>query len=157
MRRTLLGTVWLLAALLAGAAGADNKALPPVQHSGSISYISGGIGEDEIAAIKATAPQYALQMTFFSHAADGRDGYNAPAELTILKDDGSPVLDIKPDGPFVLLDLPPGKYRVTAANTGWSKTVPVELGRGAHKKLIFQMPEVTPPEQKAGTVPGTTP
>jgi hypothetical protein len=150
MRRTLFGTVWLLAALT-GAAWADNGALPPVQHSGSISYLSGGVGEDEIAAIKAAAPQYALQMTFFSHVPNGRDAYNAPAELTILKDDGSPVLDIKPDGPFVLLDLPPGKYRVTAANTGWSKIVPVDLGHGAHKKLIFQMPEVLQPEQKAGT------
>lgn len=156
MRRTLLPAVWLLAALPA-AAMAEDSALPPVQHSGSISYLSGGIGENEIAAMKAAAAQYALQMTFFSHAADGRDGYNAPAELTILKDDGSPVLDIKPDGPFVLLDLPPGKYRVTAANTGWSKTVPVEVGRGARRKLIFQMPEAAQPDQKPAAQTGQTP
>ena len=156
MRRTLRGAVWLVAALSAGAANADSgagSALPPVQHSGSISYLSGGVGEDEIQAMKAAAALYALQLTFFSHTENGRDSYNAPSELTILKEDGSPVLDIKPDGPFLLLDLPPGKYRVTAANTGWSKTVPVQLGRGAHKKLIFQMPEVAQPDQKAGTTP----
>ena len=146
--------VWLLAALLAGTAGADgNNALPPVQHSGSISYVSGGVGEEEIAAMKAAAAQYALQMTFFSHVEGGRDSYNAPAELTILKADGSPVLDIKPDGPFLLVDLPAGSYRVTAANSGWSKTVPVQLGRGGHKRLSFQMPEIAQPDQKPGPTP----
>lgn len=150
MRRTLGKTaVWLFAALLAGTAGADSGALPPVQRSGDISYISGGIGEDEIQAIKAAAAQYALQITFFSHADTGRDTYNAPAELTILKADGSPVLDLKPEGPFLLVDLPAGKYRVIAANPAWSRTLPVELGAGAHKKLIFQMPEIAqPPDQK---------
>lgn len=147
MERTFGKTaVWLLAALLCGAAGADSGALPPVQHSGDISYISGGIGQDEIDAMKAVTAQYALQMTFFSHAGSGKDTYNAPAELTILKADGSPVLDLKPDGPLLLVDLPAGRYRVTASNGGWSKTSPVEIGRGAHKRLIFQMPEIEQPD-----------
>lgn len=148
MGRTLGKTaVWFLAALLCGAAGADSGALPPVQRSGDISYVSGGIGQDEIDAMRAAAAQYALQITFFSHAgATGKDSYNAPAELTILKTDGSPVLDLKPDGPLLLVDLPAGSYRVTASNGGWSKTSPVQIGRGAHKKLIFQMPEIDQPD-----------
>jgi hypothetical protein len=138
MKRTWSKTgVWLIAALLA-AAGAHADALPPVQHSGNISYLSGGVGEEEIQAIKAAAAQYTLQMTFFSRI-DGRDSYNAPDEVTILKADGAPVLDLKPDGPFLLVDLPPGKYRITAGSAAASKTLSVELGRGAHKRLVFQV------------------
>jgi hypothetical protein len=124
--------------LLAGAALAG--ALPPVQHSGDISYLSGGIGLDESEAIKAAAPGYGLFLTFVSNI-DGHGNFNAPEQVTVLKADGSPVLDLKPDGPFMLIDLPPGSYRITAGSASTTKTQVVQIARGGHKKLVFELPE----------------
>jgi hypothetical protein len=129
-----------LALLAAGAAQADDSALPPVQRSGDIRYLSGGIGLDESQAIRAAAPSYALSLVFVSTIA-GHGTYNTPDQLTILRADGAPVLDLKPDGPFALIDLPPGQYRVSAGGASQSKTQTVQIARGAHKKLVFELPE----------------
>ena len=141
MKRNPIVTGGLAALLLySSAALADASALPPVQHSGDISYLSGGIGLDESEAIKAAAPAYPLYLTFLS-TINGHGTYNAPESLTILRADGSPVLDLKPDGPFMLVDLPPGSYRVTAGGISSSKTQAAQIARGGHKKLVFELPE----------------
>lgn len=127
-------------ALLCAAAARADDALPPVQHSGDISYISGGIGEQESQAIKAAGPKYALWISFTSRI-EGKDAYSAPDQVTILKADGAPVLDLKPDGPFLLLDLPPGRYKISAGSATQSRTQAVTIARGAHKRLVFNVPE----------------
>jgi hypothetical protein len=86
------------------------------------------------------AGQYALSLTFVSRI-DQHDTYDSPDALTILKANGAPVLDLKPDGPFVLINLPAGKYRITASLAAWSKTQAVEIAPGGHKKLVFEIPE----------------
>jgi hypothetical protein len=142
MRRPGAAAGPLLAAalLVAAAVRAEDSALPPLQRSGDISYISGGIGEDESRAIKAVAAQYPLWLTFIARNG-GKDTYSAPQELTILQADGAPVLDLKPDGPFLLVNLPAGKYRITAGSASASKTQTVEIPRGGHKRLVFDIPE----------------
>jgi len=133
--------VFLFAGLtLAVAASADPGALPPLQHSGDIGYISGGIGLEESQAIRAEAAHHALSIIFTSRI-DQRDSYTAPEQVTIFKADGAPVLDLKPDGPFLLIDLPPGKYRISAGSAQWSRTQMVKIGGGGHQQLVFQLPE----------------
>jgi hypothetical protein len=132
------------ALLCAAAVRADDSALPPLQHSGDIGYISGGIGEDESQAIKAAGPKYALWISFTSRI-EGKDAYTAPEQVTILKADGSPVLDLKPNGPYLLLDLPPGQYRISAGSAAQSHSQTVQITRGAHKRLVFSVPEAAAP------------
>jgi hypothetical protein len=125
------------ALLLLANASADDSALPPVQQAGDISYISGGVGFDESDAMKAVAAKYSLEVTFAA-LAEGRSAYAFPKRLTVVKANGAPVLDITPDGPLLLLDLRPGKYRVTAVNEDQSKTQAVEIAPHVHKKLGFE-------------------
>lgn len=132
------------AGLFAAAAAAEDPALPPLQHSGDIGYISGGIGVEESRAMKAEAGRHPLSLTFVSRI-DGRDSYSAPEQVTILKADGAPVLDLKPDGPFLLVDLPPGKYRISAGSAQRSRTQTVEITRGGHQRLVFNVPEAATP------------
>jgi hypothetical protein len=132
--------------LLANAAWSEDSALPEVHQSGDISYISGGIGSDESKAIKSEAPKYALTLNFIVRI-DGHDSFDAPDELTILKADGSPVLDIKPDGPYLLLDLPPGTYKITAGSADQSSTQTVQIVRGAHKQITFRLAPTKPQSQ----------
>jgi hypothetical protein len=42
-----LAAAALLGCAAAGSLSAQDSALPPVQHSGDISYLSGGVGKDE--------------------------------------------------------------------------------------------------------------
>lgn len=130
----------LCLALLGGTAVADDSALPPVQQSGDIRYLSGGVGENQSQAIKAAAGQYALWISFIARV-DGKDAYSIPEQLTILRADGAPVLDLKPDGPFLLVDLPPGQYSITAGSAAQSRTQKVQIARGAHKRLVFSLPD----------------
>jgi len=132
--------------LLANAAWSEDSALPEVHQSGDIRYISGGIGSDESKAIKAEAPKYALTLNFITRI-DGHDSFDAPDELTILKADGAPVLDIKPDGPYLLLDLPPGSYKITAGSADQSSTQTVQIVRGAHKQVTFRLMPAKPEPQ----------
>jgi len=138
--RPFLRSCLAAAALLVSAAYGDDSALPPEQHSGDIRYLSGGIGEDQSQAIKAAAGQYALWISFIARI-DGKDSYSVPEQLTILKADGMPVLDLKPDGPFLLIDLPPGKYRIAAGSATSNNTQSIEIRRGAHRRLVFRIPE----------------
>ena len=128
-----------VALLCAAAAQADDDALPPVQHSGDISYISGGIGEDLASAMKAAGPKCALWISFTAKS-EGKDAYTAPDQVTILKANGAPVLDLKPDGPFLLIDLPPGSYSISAGSAAQSRTQKVQITHGAHKRLVFSLP-----------------
>lgn len=126
------------AIFLAAGAAADDEPFPTVQHSGDISFCSGGIGDDEIRVMKAEAAKYPLALTFIARI-DNRDSYTAPEQVVILKSDGTPVLDIKPDGPLLLVDLPAGKYQITAGSAEQSRMQSVQIVRGARKRLTFQL------------------
>jgi len=122
-------------------ATADSAPLPSEQHAGTVNYRSGGVGIESSDAMKAEAASYSLAMTFTSHV-DSRDAYTVPSHLSIVKAGGSPVLDIRPDGPYLLVDLPAGKYQVTADVGGASKTLAVEIVAGVHQKLAFELAQV---------------
>ena len=72
----------------AAAMSALPSAPPEVQRSGEVSYLNGGAGEEEVRWFKSQAPRYPLQFVI-----SGR-------------------------GPWVLLDLPPGRYTVEASFDG---------------------------------------
>ncbi|OZI76005.1 MULTISPECIES: carboxypeptidase-like regulatory domain-containing protein [Bordetella] len=99
-------------ALAAGVAAAQtSSALPAVQQQGSVQYITGGVGIDESEAIKAASNRYPLALTFAS-----REGgaYLASVQVTITDAQGNTVLDTATDGPYLLVKLPAGRYKVSA-------------------------------------------
>jgi hypothetical protein len=124
------------AMLLPSVVSADDSALPPIQRAGQISYISGGIGQDESTAMKAEAEKYPLSVTFTNHI-DNRDAYASDVQVSIVKADSTPVFDVKSAGPLLLIDLPVGKYRVTAVSGENSKTLPVQIAAGSSSRLVF--------------------
>jgi hypothetical protein len=113
-----------LALGLAGAAFAQDG-LPPVRTSGSISYITGGIGLDESTAIKAAEKDFALSLTF---AATKRGEYLSDVKVSIKDKAGKTVLEAVSDGPMLLARLPAGVYKVSAEHDGnaLAKTVRIE-------------------------------
>ena len=74
-------------------------------------YISGGIGLEERAAMEARRGQFNLQLTF---ALQPSGNYLAAVETLIADGQGSILLRIRSDGPFVWAQLAPGTYAVAA-------------------------------------------
>ena len=112
--------------------------LPPEQVSGGISYVSGGITMDEAAAFKAAAPRFALVLEF-GLSATPRAEYLSNVDVSIADGAEREVLRLQSDGPFVLVQLPPGTYRVRASHEGRVKTQLVQIapGQRRHVSLIW--------------------
>ena len=103
------------------------------QQQNGITYLSGGIGEDEARAIQQTQG-YNLHMTF---ATGVENKYVPDVNLVIQKDPGQPVLTLSEAGPLVYVQLPPGKYTVIATRHGEERRDTAEVGSGAARNLVF--------------------
>ena len=123
-----------------GAAGAalsaDTASLPPVQMQGVVSYITGGIGEDEAAAFKHAATAYPLEMLFVQKA-QPKDEFLADVRVSVRDRSGNTLLETTAEGPFLLVNLPAGKYRIEAEIRGEPKHQTVEIRSGRHQRAVF--------------------
>jgi len=118
--------------LMAGSLLAFRVALAatmPVQTAGDIRYVSGGIGSDEVAAIKEQAGEFSLVLEFAERAGK-RERYIADVNVDISGARGAPVLNVRTDGPFLLVDLPAGSYKVSATYKGITQSRIIQVGNG---------------------------
>lgn len=115
------------------------EGLPPVQHSGGISYLSGGVGSDESTAIKSEMGNYPLVLEFAGKTNAGND-YLADILVQISDAHGTVVLDTSTRGPFMLISLPNGRYTVTATYNGNKVRRVVSVATGVHAHEVFIWP-----------------
>ncbi|WP_028081265.1 carboxypeptidase-like regulatory domain-containing protein [Solimonas soli] len=130
----------IAALLFCGVAGIGHAqapaALPPLQTQGEVSYLSGGIGSDEVEAIKAARDRFALSVSL-SARSDGRDVYLAEVPLTIRDDTGRTVLELVSQGPYLLAQLPPGRYELSASYGGEEKKSVIRLAAGRPQRVAL--------------------
>jgi hypothetical protein len=134
-RTSFVATGLILVSLLTAlpALAATVGTLPAEQTQGTVTYVSGGIGQDEAQAFAAAARQYPLTLEFvIKHTP--RAEYTANVHITIIDAQGQRLLDTRSDGPFLLAKLPAGRYTVTAKRQGQTltKTVHVATHKPAH-------------------------
>ncbi|HEX8989216.1 MAG TPA: carboxypeptidase-like regulatory domain-containing protein [Rhodocyclaceae bacterium] len=136
---TALRGVMLCASLGAAASAYALAApdLPPEQHQGAVSFRTGGIGEDESKAMQQAAHQYPLELEFVSRSGDSAGGYLADVDVAIRDAHGSPVLQTRADGPFLLAKLPPGRYTVTAQYQASQLSRRVEIPAHGAQHVLF--------------------
>ena len=107
----------IAAAMALAAAGAMTNAyaqtsdLPTIYSRGQISYTSGGVGQDEEQAFKREAPNWPLALQFSGAGGE----FIADVHISIMKRDGTKVLEAVSQGPFMLVKLPPGAYTLHVA------------------------------------------
>ena len=111
--------------------------LPPEQRQGNVRYMSGGIGQDEAAAMRTEASKFPLTLEFDKQAKP-RDQYLAGVDVTIKDHNGNTVLDAISDGPLFLADLPDGKYTVIAYDNGQRKERDVVVAGHKHERVVFE-------------------
>lgn len=122
----LLACLWM-----AGGASAA-PASQPEKHPGS-SYITGGIGEDEVKEFRAAASKYNLRMTFASKAGN----YLSDVDVMIADAGGRTVLAVRTEGPFLFVRLPSGLYRVSAQTPRMSEYRKVQVPARGGVNLNF--------------------
>ncbi|HET7524930.1 MAG TPA: hypothetical protein VFK10_03215 [Burkholderiaceae bacterium] len=87
------------------AATIDPATAPAPQTYGGVEVINGGADSDQANAIKRMAPQYKLRVEL-----SGRGGqYEVADDLKLVQRD-EVIADIPDAGPWVLLNVPPGRY-----------------------------------------------
>lgn len=134
----LLG-LFLAASLAAGAVQAQaDSALPAVHKSGTVEYLSGGIGLDESTAIKKASAQWPLSLVFSVQAA-GRAQFASDVKLEVRDAKGVVVLQTTASGPFLLARLAPGSYSLHASLAGKAleRKIEIKAGTTARVELVW--------------------
>lgn len=129
-------SAWALLFSTAHACEGPRAALPAEKTSMGVSYVSGGVGLDESAALKAARKDYSLDIETFQ-LANGKNEYIAAVPLTVTRPNGDVVFKAPSDGPFTLLRLPPGTYVVQASHQGQTQQRQVQVGTGLGAKASF--------------------
>ena len=143
MKTTIPRTAATFLALALGAAVAHASArLPPVQTSGSVEYLSGGIGQSESSAIERASAHWPLTLEFAIHARP-RDEFAADVKVRVRDAQGHTALEATSDGPFLLARLGPGHYAVEATLAGRTLHEKVSVEAGHPAKAVFVFPAGT--------------
>jgi len=128
MQRTLAAVI-LIACLTPAAV----LAAPTPKQQNGITYVNGGVGEEEQAAMKAQRADYNLLLTF---ATKQSGAYRSDVQLDIMDAKGASLVTAANTGPMFFAKLPPGTYRVSAAAEGKTFKRTVKVGN-APKEIVL--------------------
>jgi hypothetical protein len=101
-----------------GETGIDAQAPPAAR------FVSGGIGEDEIAELRAKEHQYNLKLVFT--LIEGN--YVANVNVVLKNEAGALVVEHVAGGPIFMARLPAGTYSTTATYQGKAQTRAIKVG-----------------------------
>lgn len=110
--------------------------IPDTQYSQGISYISGGVGEEESQAILAEAKQWPLLLEL-SQLENGRGVWIFGAKIKILNSQNQVIFDAQADGPYILINLTAGQYQIEASYQGVVQKRSVNVQASASQKLAI--------------------
>lgn len=114
-------------------ASSNDVPAPTVREFEGVRYVTGGVGEDERAAIAGIARDFNLKLTFAEKSGD----YLSGVKTVITRRDGRKVLEFDSEGPLALAKLPPGAYRISATANGREQTRDETVARTGQRSLNF--------------------
>jgi hypothetical protein len=107
-----------------------------VHHAGAISYIAGGIGEDEMNALAAAKQDYNLHIM----NADKTGHFSGDVRI-VISDLKSHVLLDTSDGPLFYANLPKGKYIVEGFSEQHHNSKHVTITSSKPTRVHFVWPQ----------------
>ena len=127
------------ALLLALAASAAFAQAPAMTKDGAVGYFCGGASADDRRQMQSLESQANAKLVF---ATVKRGGYLANVSLDVSDGKGT-SFSTNASGPICLLQLPPGKYRVTAQRGATTRTASLSVGARSGKvpQTAFSFPE----------------
>lgn len=96
---------------------------PAVQAAGE-AIACGGVGVEERLALREREGGVALKLVFVTQK---RGGWLADAEVVVADAKGKELLRTRADGPICHVNLPEGRYRVTAVLAGATRAASVAV------------------------------
>lgn len=146
---TAAAVAFLLASATNGVAQSDRSAgAPEMKKQGEISYVSGGVGDEEQKRLEEVARGFNLKITF----AGSSGAYGGGSRVEIRDRTGSTVIDAESRGPLFYAQLPPGSYTVTATGAGaGGQKKTVQLAEHGRADVLFTV------QQAEGPRPATDP
>jgi hypothetical protein len=106
-------------------------------------YMTGGVSSEEREILKQSANAYNLHLTF----AEKDGAYLSDVSLVITDDKGREIVAIKTNGPNFYIQLPPGRYGVTATFQGETKkfkALAVPQAGTVQQALVWNLGEQSP-------------
>lgn len=143
MQRTLAAAAVVLAVCLSPTAALADTT--PQQQNG-ITYVNGGIGQEEQDAMKAQRADYNLLLTFASKQSGA---YRSDVQLDITDAKGADLVSAANTGPMFFAKLPPGTYHISAAAEGKTFKRTVKVGK-APKEIILHWENDSPDDPGPG-------
>lgn len=137
----------LLAFATAAATTCSAAALTRGTTANGSPFVEGGIGADETAALEAQREQYSLWLIT---AVRVSGAYLADVQLRIADERGRMVLERQMGGPWLLVNLPLGRYELQASYRGQVLRRTTTIHAGDHHQVIFHFSvegEMQPPPQ----------
>ena len=132
----------------AAAAANDIRPKPRTQHD--VTYLCGGVGQEEAAYMKQQARGYDLMLTFTTRGG----AYLADVNVELRDAAGNRVLQTRCDSPMLLVDLPhSGNYRVVVEAAGYRLDRTTRVTTKKRKSAQIASLVMTGPQQM--TPPGT--
>lgn len=135
-----------VAVLLLAAFNPASAAVEP-RVSGSIPYVTGGIGADERDEFKAMAKDYNARLGF----ADAKSGvYLAGVSVAITDNAGKMLVEDANAGPWLYVNLPRGAYRVKATFQNVTREAKLNAGKPGGPPLMLFWNALTDEPEDAG-------
>jgi len=97
-------------------------------------FVTGGITDDERFALSANSEPHGLKVVTVSRE---RGEYLADARVVIADANGRQMLDTRLDGPFLQVELDPGRYTVDVEFERKSMKKEIAVARDATRELVF--------------------
>lgn len=120
-----------------------------------VTYLCGGVGEEESSYMKQQAKGYDLMLTFATRSG----AYLADVDVDITDAGGNSVLQLACDSPILLVDFPKGgTYKVRAETAGYTLNKTVRVAGGGKQSQRVASTVLSWPQQvaEAGGAPVST-
>lgn len=130
-----IALIWASQACAAQKASAADGPQPQ-SAAGGFDYVTGGIGQSEQAAMTRRYGDYALKLVTARRGE--RAAYVSGVDVTIRDGDDRVVLETTTKGPWLMVDLPPGRYTLAADHKGRTQTRKLDLSGHADKQIVLR-------------------
>lgn len=150
--RTLATRVFQLAVFSLGLAGSA-QAVQEGKTAQGHAYVSGGVSESEQVYLHARRDAFSLWVVT---AAKKTGAFLVDVRIRITDAQQRVVFDAPLDGPWLLIDLPLGRYEIEARLNGVSQRTATTIHPGDHHQAFFYFPvdaDVSP--ERGQPLPGS--